>query len=210
MAYGDWALRNTARRAATEGNRADGPLVAMEPAPVSCVSASSRMRVCSSAFTRASQRPSGLYARTEPVVESNASRTRHRTTAGGEPSSPTYAEAVIVGSYVDAAGNDHGFLYSNGTYTTFDFPGAAVDRSLGDQRAGRDRGGLLGRGLPRHTRARAGLPHPAIQRPRYHLHGRLCRAKPDVGRPLLRGSHQRAKWALSPHRLGHHPPAAVD
>ncbi len=31
MAYGDWDLRNTARRAATEGNRADGPLVAIEP-----------------------------------------------------------------------------------------------------------------------------------------------------------------------------------
>ena len=46
-------------------------------------------------------------------------------------SSPTYAEAVIVGSYVDAAGNDHAFLYSNRNYTTLNFPGGQATGPYG-------------------------------------------------------------------------------
>jgi probable HAF family extracellular repeat protein len=33
----------------------------------------------------------------------------------------------IVGSYQDASGNTHGFLLSNGTYTTIDDPDATID-----------------------------------------------------------------------------------
>ena len=36
------------------------------------------------------------------------------------------ASGQAVGSYNDAGGNGHGFLYSGGTYTTFDDPDGSV------------------------------------------------------------------------------------
>src|SRR4029079_4980272 len=37
---------------------------------------------------------------------------------------------AIVGFYVDANGNEHGFLFDNGSYTTIDVPGAIATEAL--------------------------------------------------------------------------------
>jgi len=39
--------------------------------------------------------------------------------------------AGIVGIYTDASGNGHGFLFSNGVYTSFDYPEAAFTEATG-------------------------------------------------------------------------------
>src|SRR5216684_29051 len=38
---------------------------------------------------------------------------------------------VIVGSYIDSSGLNHGFQFANGTFTTISFPGAAETAVLG-------------------------------------------------------------------------------
>jgi probable HAF family extracellular repeat protein len=42
----------------------------------------------------------------------------------------------IVGSYISADHKLHGFLYSNGTYTTLDYPSATVTTAIGINAAG--------------------------------------------------------------------------
>ena len=38
---------------------------------------------------------------------------------------------VVVGIYVDSAGNGHGFIESGGAYTSFDYPGASLTEASG-------------------------------------------------------------------------------
>jgi probable HAF family extracellular repeat protein len=50
----------------------------------------------------------------------------------------------IVGDYVDAAGNDRGFLYSDGRYTTIDPPGATWTEAYGVNAQGEIVGTYIG------------------------------------------------------------------
>src|SRR6516164_4854101 len=46
------------------------------------------------------------------------------------------ASGQIVGFYTDASGNDHGFLFSGGSYTTLNVPGAATTHAVGINASG--------------------------------------------------------------------------
>lgn len=43
----------------------------------------------------------------------------------------------VVGTYTDAAGKPHGFIYQNGTYTTLDYPGTQNNFAFGISHSGR-------------------------------------------------------------------------
>lgn len=46
------------------------------------------------------------------------------------------ANGQIVGAYVDAAGNEHGFLQEGAKFTPFDYPGAVITAAWGINNCG--------------------------------------------------------------------------
>src|SRR5439155_22017742 len=63
--------------------------------------------------------------------------------ANGTSAAGINAHGQIVGSYSDAAGNNHSFLLDDGTFTTIDFPGAPYTKAVGINDRGQIVGGYL-------------------------------------------------------------------
>src|SRR5260370_5766111 len=61
--------------------------------------------------------------------------------ANGTSAAGINTRGQIVGSYSDAAGNNHSFLLDDGTFTTIDVPGAACTQAIGINARGQIVGG---------------------------------------------------------------------